>query len=181
MIFVFFFFTKVNSHYLELQGALWNTSRYPYFDISNLRNWGKQLIEQPPLTEWICNLTPVWDIFKILWKREIASKEQFLLFSTIFCCLLVDLCVKTGTRFSLRDKRLFEISEFDKTRVDCIYGQGCYLANINIPLIKGLMWNLVKIGQAVSEKKFKDYTILYMYIAQGQGWITTMGQNFDCN
>ena len=59
---------------------------------------------------------------KILWKRgEIAPKEQFLLFSAIFCRLLVDLCVKTGTRFSLRDKRLFEISEFEITRVDCIY------------------------------------------------------------
>ena len=59
---------------------------------------------------------------KILWKRgEIAPKEQFLLFSIIFCCLLVDLCVKTGTRFSLRDKRLFEISEFEITRVDCIF------------------------------------------------------------
>ena len=29
------------------------------------------------------------------------------------------------------------------------------------------MLNLVKIGQAVWEKTFKDYTILYMYIAQG--------------
>ena len=47
----------VDSRYLELQGTLWHTSRYPYFDISDLRNWGKQLIEQPPLTEWICNLT----------------------------------------------------------------------------------------------------------------------------
>ena len=64
----------------------------------------------------------VRDILKILWKRgEIAPKEQFLLFSTIFCCLLVDLCVKTRTRFSLRDKRLFEISEFEITRVDCIF------------------------------------------------------------
>ena len=59
---------------------------------------------------------------KILWKRgEIAPKEQFLLFSTKYCCLSVDLCVKTGTRISLRDKRLFEISEFEITRVDCIY------------------------------------------------------------
>ena len=34
------------------------------------------------------------------------------------------------------------------------------------------MWNQVKIGQPVSEKKtFKDYTILYMSIAQGQGQI----------
>ena len=56
-----------------------------------------------------------------MWKRgEIVPKGQFLLFSTIFCCLLVDLCVKTGTWFSLRDKRLFEISEFEITRVDCI-------------------------------------------------------------
>ena len=31
----------------------------------------------------------------------------------------------------------------------------------------------MKIGRAVSEKKtFKDYTILYMYLAQGQGPIT---------
>ena len=30
----------------------------------------------------------------------------------------------------------------------------------------------MKIGQVVSEKKtFKDYTILYMYLAQGQGQI----------
>ena len=38
----------VDSRYLELQGTLWNTSTYPYFDISDLRNRGKQLIEQPP-------------------------------------------------------------------------------------------------------------------------------------
>ena len=41
------------------------------------------------------------------------------------------------------------------------------------------MWNLVKIAQAVSEKKtFKSYTILYMYIAEGQGQIDPRGQNF---
>ena len=33
------------------------------------------------------------------------------------------------------------------------------------------MPNLVKIGQVVTEKMFKDFTILYMYIAQGQGQI----------
>ena len=27
----------VDSRYLELQGTLWNSSRYPYFDISDLR------------------------------------------------------------------------------------------------------------------------------------------------
>ena len=35
---------------------------------------------------------------------------------------------------------------------------------------------------AVSEKNtFKNYTILYMYIAQWQGQITLKGQNFDYN
>ena len=47
----------VDSRYLEIQGTLLNSSRYPYFDISDLQNWGKQLIEQPLLTEWIFNLT----------------------------------------------------------------------------------------------------------------------------
>ena len=32
----------VDSRYLEFQGIHWNTSRYPYFDISELREWGKQ-------------------------------------------------------------------------------------------------------------------------------------------
>ena len=32
----------VDSRYLEFQGTHWNTSRYPYLDISELREWGKQ-------------------------------------------------------------------------------------------------------------------------------------------
>ena len=31
----------VDSRYLEFQGTVWNTSIYPYFDISDLQNWGK--------------------------------------------------------------------------------------------------------------------------------------------
>ena len=31
----------VDSRYLEFQGTLLNTSRYPYLDISELQNWGK--------------------------------------------------------------------------------------------------------------------------------------------
>ena len=46
---------------------------------------------------------------------------------------------------------------------------------------EGPMWNMVKIAQSVSKMTFKKYTILYMYIAQGQGQITPRGQNFDCN
>ena len=56
----------------------------------------------------------------ILWKGgEIAPQEQFLLLSTIFSYLMLDFYVKTRIRFSLRDKRLFEINEVEITRVDC--------------------------------------------------------------
>ena len=59
-------------------------------------------------------------MLKILRKGgEIAP--DFLLLFTIFCYLILDLYVKRGIRFSLRDKRLFEITEVEITRVDCIY------------------------------------------------------------
>ena len=32
----------VDSRYLEFQETHWDTSRYPYLDISELREWGKQ-------------------------------------------------------------------------------------------------------------------------------------------
>ena len=51
--------------------------------------------------------------------REIAPEEQFLRLSTILCYLMLDFYVKRGIRFSLRDKRLFEITEVEITRVDC--------------------------------------------------------------
>ena len=38
----------------------------------------------------------------------------------MFCYLLLDFQVKARTRISLRDKRLFEISEVEITRVDCM-------------------------------------------------------------
>ena len=52
---------------------------------------------------------------------EIAPEEQFLPLSTIFYNLMLDFYVKTGIRFSLRDKRLFKITEVEITRVDCKY------------------------------------------------------------
>ena len=56
-------------------------------------------------------------MLKILWKRgKIAPEEQFLLLSTIVCDLMLDFYVKTWIRFSLRDKRLFEITEVEITR-----------------------------------------------------------------
>ena len=54
-----------------------------------------------------------------MWK--IAPEEQFLPLSTIVYYLMLDFYVKTGMRFSLRDKRLFEITEVEITRVDCSY------------------------------------------------------------
>ena len=39
---------------------------------------------------------------------------------------------------------------------------------VNTLLTEGPMWNLVKIVGSVAEKKFKNYTILFMSIAQGQ-------------
>ena len=61
-------------------------------------------------------------MLKISWKRgEIAHEEQFLLLFTMFCYLMLDFCVRTRVRFSLRDKRLFQITEVEITRVDCIY------------------------------------------------------------
>ena len=49
---------------------------------------------------------------------EIAPEEQFLSLSTIFYYLMLDFHVKTGIRLSLREKRLFEITEVEITRVD---------------------------------------------------------------
>ena len=57
---------------------------------------------------------------------EIAPEEQFLPLSTIFYNLVLDFYVKTGIRFSLRDKRLFEITEVEITRVDCISNSKCF-------------------------------------------------------
>ena len=59
-------------------------------------------------------------MLRIMWKMgEIAPEEQFLPLSTIFCYLMLDFYVKTGIRCSLRDKRLFEITEVEIMRVDC--------------------------------------------------------------
>ena len=54
-------------------------------------------------------------------RGEIASEEQFLLLSTIFCYLMLDFYFKTRIRFSLPDKQLFEITEVEIARVVSIY------------------------------------------------------------
>ena len=32
----------IDFRYLKFQVTLWNTSKYPYLDISDLQNWGKK-------------------------------------------------------------------------------------------------------------------------------------------
>ena len=38
----YFLSSTVDFRYLEFQRTLWNTSRYPYLEISELQKWGKQ-------------------------------------------------------------------------------------------------------------------------------------------
>ena len=53
---------------------------------------------------------------------------------------------------------------------------------VNILTTEGPMWNLVKIVQAILEKKtLKDCTSLYMYIAKGQGQKTAAKQFYFFN
>ena len=64
----------------------------------------------------ISPLTPkVRAIWKILWKRGMENIVENIYY------LFLDFHVKTGTRFLLRDKRLFEINVVEITRVDCNY------------------------------------------------------------
>ena len=53
-------------------------------------------------------------ILKILLERG-EIKEQFLLFSSIFCYHLLDFYVEIGSRCLLRINQLFEISEVEIT------------------------------------------------------------------
>ena len=77
-------------------------------------------------------------MLKILWKRgAIAPKEQFLLLFTIFSYLMLDFYVKTRIGFCLRDKRLFEITEVEITRVD-------------YPILEGFLYSWKQIGSHIS-------------------------------
>ena len=111
----------VDSHNLKVEGILWNTSRYPHFDISDLQS-EENTSRTTKFYKWTCNLTLL--VRNIYWKYcgkggEIAPEEQFLLLPTVFCYLMLDFFVKTRIRFSLRDKQLFEITKVEITRVDC--------------------------------------------------------------
>ena len=80
-------------------------------------------------------------MLKILWKRgAIAPEEQFLLLSIIFCYLMLDFYMNTRIRFSLRDKRLFEITEVEKTSVDCIFFTTGWRLHICLAVLVSCLW-----------------------------------------
>ena len=79
------FTNTVDSCYLEVQGTLWNTSRYPYLTYQICRI-GEMVNGTTRFHKWICNLT--FDCRNIL--KNIMEKRRFLLFSTIFWYLLLD-------------------------------------------------------------------------------------------
>ena len=56
-------------------------------------------------------------------------------FPQYFFYLLLDFHVKAGTRFSLRDKWLFEISEVEITRVNCIMIQNEQFDSLRLTII----------------------------------------------
>ena len=61
--------STVDSRCLEVKGTLWNTSRHPYLDLSDLQI--EETNQTTTFNKWVCNLTPeVRDtcILKILWK-----------------------------------------------------------------------------------------------------------------
>ena len=90
-------YRTVDSRYLKFQGTFWNTSRYPYFDISDLQNWVK-IILTTTFNKYICNWTlEVRDIFIIFiyffytfnvkFKKNIVEKRSTI-FHNIFYLLL---------------------------------------------------------------------------------------------
>ena len=100
--------------------TLWDICTSAY-QISSIE---EKKIRTTKFHKWLCNLTPlVRNIYiKYCGKGEkLLSRSNFYSFPQYFVNLILDFCVNTRTRFSLWDKRLFEIIEVEITRVDCIY------------------------------------------------------------
>ena len=98
-----------------------------YFEISIPRHirfaeLRKKLFEQPHLTNIYVNWLLKLEIYlKYCGKEEkLLLRSNFSSFQQYFFCLLLDVHISAGTTFSLRDRRLFEISEFEIMRVNCI-------------------------------------------------------------
>ena len=107
---------------LTLSRSLKDSVKYSEISVPRHIRFAELRIKQAHFT----NEHVIWlQKLEIYWKycgkeKKLLLRSKFLLFSTKFCYLLLDFHVQTGTRFSLRDKRLFEISEVEITIVDCI-------------------------------------------------------------
>ena len=121
----------VDPHYLEVQET--RDSRTSAYQICRIE--GKKINRTTTFQKWINNLTPEVGYIRIyLWnvvvrfifssvENIVEKRRNSSLFHNILLPVL-NFHVKTwtkGTRFSLRDKRLFEISGVDTQRVDCMY------------------------------------------------------------
>ena len=63
----------IDSRYLEFQGTLWNTSRYPYLDISDFQNRGKSNSNKPHLT----NIYAVGLLTLGIYRKYCRKEEKF--------------------------------------------------------------------------------------------------------
>ena len=93
-----------------------------YFEISVPRyirfaELRKTINRTTSFNKWICNLTP--EVKRYI-ENIVEKRSNFSSYIYIFWYMLLDFDVRTGVRFSLRDKRLFEISEVKIMRVDCM-------------------------------------------------------------
>ena len=82
------------------------------------------------------------------------------MFKPIFCYLMIDFCVKRMTRFSLRDKRFFEIIEVEITRID--YKNSCLFLNhpyYTIPKRFGFVSSILIDLSAPITTKSRDTTV----------------------
>ena len=100
--------STVDARYL--QGTLWNISRYPYLDISDLQKWGK-IIRLATFNKYICTWTlEVRDILGILWKRGEIAPENCSCFPQYFSPVVRFSCLGRDQIFTsryavIRDKR----------------------------------------------------------------------------
>ena len=94
-------------------------------------------------------------------RGEIAPEEQFLLSSTIFCYLVLDSYVKTRIRFSLRDKRLFEITKVEITRSTVVV---CMFLSVCLPILILSVYVSVRLCVRPSARLYAYFcVILFLY------------------
>ena len=127
--------TKTN----EVQSTLViSKSKGPSKTFRDIRTSTYQIcsIEEKPIRttkfhKWLWNLTPL--VRNIYWKycgkgEKLLPRSNFFSYPQYFVTWkTLDFYVETRIRFSLRDKRFFEITEDEITSVDCSWWKGVKL------------------------------------------------------